>query len=79
MIRIRRAAIGFALLSTLYWLGVTGLWQLITLLNYPYWLVAITGTLPPMIYAVCTLWFCGRLARSVLRQTMTLQQSGTPE
>jgi len=73
MIRVRRPALIFALASAVYWAGVTGLWSTITLLNYPYWLVVLTSTLPAMLYALAALWFCGWLARRVVRQMALLQ------
>jgi hypothetical protein len=79
VIKVRRAAIGFTLLSTFYWIGVAGLWDWITLLNYPYWLVLLTSTLPVMLYAAFSVWFCARLARSVMRQTMAISTSKSGE
>jgi len=74
VIRIRRPTIAFALLSAIYWMGVTGLWETITLLNSPRWLVMLTTSLPAMLYAVIALWFCSWLARRVMRQMATLQR-----
>ena len=75
MIKVRRPAVAFALLSAIYWGGVTGLWSTITLLHYPYWLVVLTTTLPAMLYALIALWFCGWLARRVIGQMRTLQSA----
>jgi len=66
-VNIRKVAIGFALLSTLYWMVVQGVW------SYaidgpgaePMWQQWLFGAVPPMIYAVLCLIFCHRLARAM--------------
>jgi len=71
---LRRAAIIFALTSTIYWVAVQGLWSIVYLSplgetkEVPYWLSAIVSVTPPMIYAAITLWFCYWIARYVARQ-----------
>jgi hypothetical protein len=66
----------FALASAVYWAGVTELWRTITFLHYAYWQVLLASTLPAMIYAAVTLWFCGWLTRRVMRQMAALRASG---
>jgi len=76
VIRIRRPAVLFALLSAAYWAGVAELWNTITFLYFDYWAVLLASTLPAMLYAVVALWFCSWLARRAIRQ-MTALKSGT--
>ena len=77
MIRIRRPAVLFALLSALYWLGVTEFWMTVTFLHYDDWAGLLASTLPAMVYAVATLWFCGWLARRVVKQMTAIQRAAT--
>jgi hypothetical protein len=65
----------FALGSAIYWAGVTELWRTITFLTYSYWQVLLASTLPAMLYAAVTLWFCSWLARRVVRQMAALRPS----
>jgi len=58
----------FALSSAFYWAGVSALWGGVTFLHYSYWVVVVASTVPAMLYALAALWFCGWLARRVLRQ-----------
>lgn len=64
---IRKVAIGFALLSTLYWMVVQGLWRHAIDGSGPesMWLQWLFGAVPPMVYAVFCLFFCHRLARAM--------------
>ena len=79
MIKIRRPAVLFALLSAMYWVLVKDLWSGVTFLHYPYWQVVLAGTLPAMLYALVALWFCGWLARRVVRQVTALRSETPPE
>jgi len=78
VIRIRRPVVLFALLSTFYWAGVTELWRTVTFLHFEYWAVLLAGTLPAMLYGVAALWFCGWLARRVIKQMVALKSATTP-
>lgn len=64
---VRKTAIGFALISTSYWMMVQGLWSFVieVQLVVPSWQKWLSGSLPPMIYAVFCLFFCNRLARAM--------------
>lgn len=64
---IRRVAIGFALLSTVYWMVVQGLWSYVMdgPGAAPMWQQWLFGAVPPMIYAVLCLIFCHRMARAM--------------
>lgn len=64
---IRKTAIGFALISTLYWMVVQGLWSFVIDAQpvVPSWQKWLSGSLPPMIYAIFCLSFCHRLARAM--------------
>jgi hypothetical protein len=73
VITVRRPAVLFALVSAFYWEAVTELWRTITLLNYSYLEVLLVSTLPAMLYAAVALWFCGWLARRVIRQIAALR------
>ena len=75
MIKIRRRAILFALLSAIYWIGVTELWRTVTFVNYAYGIVALASTLPAILYALAALWFCGWLARRIVKQMSALQRA----
>ncbi|MCP3729031.1 hypothetical protein M9978_01180 [Sphingomonas sp. MG17] len=79
MIRIRRPAILFAILSAIYWQLVAGFIGLINPLAgkdvAPFWMVALANIVPPTLYAVVTLIFCHWLARRVQRQA---QQRSEP-
>ena len=72
MIRFRKVAILFAIGSTIYWQAVTALLSVINPIAgvdaAPYWLTALANVIPALLYAVFALWFCHRLARSVLKQ-----------
>ena len=78
MIKIRRPAVLFALLSAFYWAGVTELWRTVTFVRYDYWAVLLASTLPAMLYALAALWFCGWLARRVIRQMTALKSAPAP-
>jgi hypothetical protein len=78
VIKIRRPAVLFALLSAFYWVGVTELWRTVTFLHYNYWSVLLASTFPPMLYALAALWFCGWLARQVIEQMTALKSAATP-
>ena len=79
MIRIRRPAILFAIISAIYWQGVAGFIGIINPLAGkdvpPFWMVAFANIVPAALYAVVTLVFCHWLARRVLRQA---QQRSEP-
>ncbi len=74
MIRVRRAAIGFALFSAIYWHVVSWLVGLLHPLTgideVPFWLVASIDAGTAALYAAITLIFCHRLARRAARQAL---------
>jgi membrane protein implicated in regulation of membrane protease activity len=69
---IRRIAIIFAVLSSVYWIAISGfismIWTVAEINVAPYWLVALFNFVPAAIYAVAALKFCHWFARRILRQ-----------
>ena len=72
VVRIRRAAILFAVCSAAFWEGIAAFWATINSLagidDLPYWMAAIANVIPASLYAVITLVFCHWLARRLVRQ-----------
>ncbi len=72
MIRVRKAAILFAIGSTIYWEIVAGLLSQVNPLagisDVPFWLAGLINMASAMVYAVIALWFCHWLARRIVKQ-----------
>ena len=70
-VRIRRAAILFAVFSAIYWVLVSDLVGVASPLGgfgkQPYWAVALASMLPAIVYAIITLYFCHWFARRIIR------------
>jgi hypothetical protein len=68
---IRRPAILFAILSSIYWFLVSDLIGVASPLGgfgqQPYWKVALASVIPAVLYAIATLYFCHWLVRRALR------------
>ncbi|MBO9698042.1 MAG: hypothetical protein J7499_17750 [Sphingopyxis sp.] len=66
-LNVRKVAIGFALISTIYWMTVQAMWTFLIDPQVPVsvWFRWLGGSLPPMLYALFCLFFCHRLARSM--------------
>lgn len=64
---IRKVAIGFALISTAYWMGVQELGRqaIDRSGTESLWLLWLVSAVPAMVYAVFCLFFCHRLARAI--------------
>jgi hypothetical protein len=69
---VRRPAIVFSLLSTIYWFLVADLIGVASPLGgldkQAYWKVALASFLPGALYAVATLYFCHWLVRRTARK-----------